>query len=421
MPIADAMTNSAEVLVVGGGLAGLAALSAFLVKGVDAKLIEANDRLGGRVLSETPIRGLTFDLGAQLISRDHHRVLSVAHAAGAEVVWRSENETISEGFREVAGNRFGWRDAMAKCEKHCSLAGMTLAYYANLLGLFTSRSGESAEAFLGRFTFSKAGDRLFQAKFSDAFCSHPSEISGREVFAQLRTMGGPSAAAHADAGWLPQGASALVKHLSSGIIHRIHLGRAVRSVRRYGSGLSIETTTGSISTRRIILAIPPPLLMQVDLSAVIPSTRLADIRGFARGRVIKTILAFDTPWWRERARVRRHFTRPAGMFSEGLDASPPSQSRGVMVLFSTGRSADRLSRISPDEADRIDSAIQWLACASQKKPHSIVAGRSIDWSQERFALGGHASRPGVGVDADVAQIFSSQSSIHFAGSETADN
>ena len=66
-------SRSAEVLVVGAGLAGLSAAIALQSAGVDVRVIESSDRAGGRVASDV-IDGFICDRGFQLINAKYPAV-----------------------------------------------------------------------------------------------------------------------------------------------------------------------------------------------------------------------------------------------------------------------------------------------------------------------------------------------------------
>lgn len=66
------------VAVVGAGLSGLTAARALHRRGIDVIVVEAAERLGGRVMGETTALGSRLDLGGQWIGHDHHRVMELA-------------------------------------------------------------------------------------------------------------------------------------------------------------------------------------------------------------------------------------------------------------------------------------------------------------------------------------------------------
>ncbi len=81
------MTSEAHVnlIVVGGGAAGLAAARAAEDAGLSCQLLEAQDRLGGRVQTVPLAGGGVFDAGAQMINGDMRSVLDLAAEAGLHV------------------------------------------------------------------------------------------------------------------------------------------------------------------------------------------------------------------------------------------------------------------------------------------------------------------------------------------------
>ncbi len=76
------MTNHADVLVVGGGVAGLAAAGEFLASGLDVLILEARDRLGGRIYTvHDPMMAVPVELGAEFVHGMPREVFDVAAAA----------------------------------------------------------------------------------------------------------------------------------------------------------------------------------------------------------------------------------------------------------------------------------------------------------------------------------------------------
>ncbi len=62
------MENSPEIIVVGGGIAGLAAAARLAAEGLSVLILEARDRLGGRILTQRdPASGAVVELGAEFI------------------------------------------------------------------------------------------------------------------------------------------------------------------------------------------------------------------------------------------------------------------------------------------------------------------------------------------------------------------
>lgn len=69
--------RTCDVAVVGGGASGLAAARELTRCGLNAIVLEARDRVGGRTLSRTLDNGVTIDVGGQWVAPTQQRVHSL--------------------------------------------------------------------------------------------------------------------------------------------------------------------------------------------------------------------------------------------------------------------------------------------------------------------------------------------------------
>lgn len=72
----------ADVISVGAGISGLIAARTLLAAGLTPLILEADDRVGGRILTEEVLPGLPVELGAQWIGDTHHRMFALAAELG---------------------------------------------------------------------------------------------------------------------------------------------------------------------------------------------------------------------------------------------------------------------------------------------------------------------------------------------------
>ncbi|MFF1513671.1 protoporphyrinogen oxidase [Streptomyces sp. NPDC058305] len=77
----DVLTGSGHVVVVGGGIAGLAAAHRLLGRGFRVTVLEASDRLGGKLLTGE-IAGARVDLGAESMLARRPEALALARETG---------------------------------------------------------------------------------------------------------------------------------------------------------------------------------------------------------------------------------------------------------------------------------------------------------------------------------------------------
>ncbi|HWO16244.1 MAG TPA: FAD-dependent oxidoreductase, partial [Solirubrobacterales bacterium] len=74
-----------DVAVVGAGLSGLRAARALADASREVVVLEARDRVGGRLLNATLGDGVTVDVGGQWVGDDHERVRGLAGELGLEI------------------------------------------------------------------------------------------------------------------------------------------------------------------------------------------------------------------------------------------------------------------------------------------------------------------------------------------------
>jgi monoamine oxidase len=91
------MASEADVVIVGAGLSGLIAARDVLTAGYEPLVLEADQRVGGRILTED-VEGVPLELGAQWIGDTHHRMQSLAAELGVGIYPQFEDGETSYEF-----------------------------------------------------------------------------------------------------------------------------------------------------------------------------------------------------------------------------------------------------------------------------------------------------------------------------------
>jgi len=215
------------------------------------------------------------------------------------------------------------------------------------------------------------------------------------------------------------GAGTLVDFLASHLEGAIVLNAPVSDLAQDAEGVTVAGAAGAFRGRRAIVAVPPQTYPMLGLTPELPEDRLKVLSDFQLGRVYKTVIEFDSPWWREDG-LSGAIVNPGDTFHAVVDGTPAGSTTGVLVAFTSGPGADELGATTPSEEARIAAFAAWLSRVNGRDLPPVIGGRSYDWNGDAYSQGGYASRRGIGGWAAVPDLFAPWQHVHFAGTETAD-
>jgi monoamine oxidase len=82
--MAHPVRHDADVIIVGAGISGMIAARRVAEAGLTPLVLEADERVGGRILTEEAVPGVPIELGAQWIGDTHHRMFALAAELGVD-------------------------------------------------------------------------------------------------------------------------------------------------------------------------------------------------------------------------------------------------------------------------------------------------------------------------------------------------
>ena len=196
-------SSSPQVLVIGGGLAGLAAAFTLIRNGQEVLLLEASDDVGGRVRTDL-VDGFQLDRGFQVLLTAYPELerhldldaLDLRHFEPGAVVYRNGNpDRLADPFRRptavpaaVLTSSLTVRDKLLLLRLRHQLARMTATSHVH-------EADTSLEVNLHKMGFSRrAIDRFFNPLLSGIQLTVGLEGSSRLGFLVLRTLFADSAA-----------------------------------------------------------------------------------------------------------------------------------------------------------------------------------------------------------------------------------
>lgn len=225
-----------DILIIGGGAAGIAAARRLAGAPVEILIVEASDRLGGRGHTAS-IAGMRLDLGCGwLHSADRNPWRALAEAAEVEIdrtppAWRKQFADLGFSLEEQR------------------------------------QAHEAYAAFMDRLHESPpAGDRAADAMAKgDPWNCYLEALSGFMNGAELEQLSVADFLAYEDAAddhnWrLPDGYGALIADAADGLPMR--LSTPVTAIDRSGSTLVVRTPSGPIEARAAIVAVPTNVIAE---------------------------------------------------------------------------------------------------------------------------------------------------------------
>jgi monoamine oxidase len=407
-----------DAIVVGAGLSGLVCAQRLVAAGASVIVLEARDRVGGRLFSGR-LAGSIVDLGGQWMSSGQPRLLALAQklqlASFAEPQGgRSLLVEPRGGWFAQLARAYVQRRAQRQIMKQAS--AIPLGAPADAIDA-AALDGKSVEDFLAQSIRNPiVRDRI--ALHADlVFAADSSSLSLLHYLATLNVTGGFGARAPELPGGgrehrFSHGAQALAERLSDGLEEIIQFDQQVLAIEDFGTAVSARTPTGSHLARRLVLALPPAMARGIDVALSPGLRRFADAA--RTGAVVKCYLAYDRPFWRDQGRSGQCY-QPRGMVRATVEATAPDGAPALLA-FVVGPSALAWGQreVSDRRAELLAHLVEQFGAAAAT-PIDVV---EYDWGSDPWSGGCVASQP-VGAISAGAQWRQPHGRIHLAGTESA--
>ena len=289
VPRLGPLPEAPEVIVVGAGAAGIAAARALTERGVAVAVLEARDRVGGRVVTTT-IRGHAVDLGAHWLHAGPINPLVQLGLARGERLRRAPQE----------GHVWVGRRRGTPAEARASARAFDRADRAMTAGAAEAGPDRPAASALPP-GLGPWGARVAQVH---------GLVSGRPL-SEVSLHDFPSLE-YGDNFFLAGGYGAYLARLADGL--PIALSRPVTGIDWSGAGVSVATAAGTLRARAVIVTAPVMVLQRtLPFTPALPREIRAAIDGFSTGIYEHAVLHWP----------RSPFRGPDRLVSFGGDPAPP--------------------------------------------------------------------------------------------------
>jgi len=422
--------RDADVVVVGAGLAGLAAARDLLTGGASVLVVEARDRVGGRVLN-APIAGAVVEAGGQWVGPTQDRVLALIEELALETF-----PTFEEGHSllELDGQVRRYSGTIPKVGPLTLLdiaqARFRLERKAKRLDLEApwagARSADLDSITLGdwvaREMRTETARKLLRLAARTVWGADLDEMSLLHALIYMRGAGGLDPLIDTEGGAqqdrIVGGSGLLTRGLADRLGDRILLDFAVTAIRADGGRTVVSDGSREVSGRRVIVAVPTPLRAAIRYEGIpLSAAHLALPDAAPQGHLIKCVAAYSEPFWRQRGASGEAIS-DAGAVCLTFDNSPPGGSPGLLLGFVGGPDAVAFSALGPSE--RRSEVLETFARLFGEQARDPIDYLEQDWSAEDWSAGGPTFVLPPRSWSRYGRAFREPAgAVHWAGTETA--
>jgi monoamine oxidase len=410
-------TSNAEVdvLVIGAGMAGLTAARALAEWGFRVCVLEAKERVGGRVMSQRVEGGGIAELGAEFVHGLAPELWALIDEVGAKTVERDGSNLREKGDGSLVGDNSDDDLMFAPLEQLKEFEGEDEAFAA---WLKTSDVDQDA--------------RLAVTGYVEGFnAADARRISVRSLGAQQKAED----ASDGDRSWhvlggyaqLPEYLAARVQELGG----EVQLGCEVLAIRWSSQRVSVETTCGEFKAKQCVVTLPLSLVQRVNRAGGIKMEpeppAITEARRLEMGHASHFTMMFHERWWerssvldRETLQSMSFLFTPSRTPSVWWTSHPEPEALpaltgwvgGPRALALEGGSADQLGRDASELLANVFAVdIEFVRAA-------LAATYAHDWATDPFALGSYSYVPVGAMDASAAMTEPAGETVFFAGEHT---
>ena len=415
--------------MVGGGLSGLTAATRLRQAGRDVVVLEAADRIGGRLLRQS-VAGVTVDGGGAWVGPKQRRVHALIDELGLTV--RPTHDQGNHVVRLNGAIRSGRGPIPPLPLAALADAGLAVArleLLARTLPLRSTRldAGTFGE-WMRRHVRSHGARTALQIAVGAMTGASVDDVSLFAIAQMIRSAGSlhqlTGVRGAAQDSRIVGGSVSLCERLTDRLGRdRLHLGATVTAIEQSDDAVEVRVADGrTVRARRAIIAVDPATCARIDFGPALSRGRRTLHDGFTMGSGIKFHLAYDTPFWRDRGFSGQAITDD-GLVRILFDATPDARGPGVLVGFLGAFTGDAAADDVPADADPTARAAQ--VAREVEGLFGAAPTGSIDYCERDWRTEPHltgcvpAPAPGV-LTAAGPQTARPAGRLHWAGAESAD-
>lgn len=404
-----------DAIVVGAGVAGLAAARQLRQAGHRVLVLEGRDRIGGRVWSDRSLQGIPLDMGASWIHGTTGNPIT-------DLVRQNKIRTMSTDYGNIVRYRANGAELTAVEDSGVE------AQFERLMEAIAEFSHQQEQQNAPDGSLKAAIDQILPSLNLNPQQTRELNYSinsglEHEYAADVANLSlyywDTGAAFEGEDVIFPDGYDRIVEILAAGL--EIRLNQRVESVEYSAQGVRIRTSQEEFAAAKAIITLPLGVLKQGQVSFVppLPAPKQAAIRKLGMGILNKVYFRFPEVFWNRNADLLGYIAEQKGEWSEFLNLYKYTN-QPVLLGFNAGQFGTAVEDLT--DAQMIASGMNVLRKIygpDIPEPQDWLITR---WGKDPFAGGSYSYIPTDATPADRSALAAPvQNVLFFAGEATSED
>jgi monoamine oxidase len=356
----------ADVCVVGAGYAGLTAAWRLSQGGKSVVILEARDRVGGRIWTHHLSDGAPVDRGGAWLAPKHDAILGLAREVGVSTyrTWvKGAHLLIGEGRTRRYTGLIPKISPLAVVTIALAQAKLDrMAKHVPVEAPWTAKRATEWDSRSVAWWLERSGIRtalardLFEMAVRGLFTGDLNEVSFLHLLWLARSHGSINTLFSIEGGaqenMVAGGAGSIAQRVADALGDAVRLNAPVRAITQRENDVLVDAGGLAVSARRAVVTVPPALALEIAFDPALPDDRLTLYRNAVAGPETKTLVVYDEPFWRADG-FSGQSAEPGSVAEVTLDASPLSGLPGVIASFTFGPVAERLDALEESQRRRL--------------------------------------------------------------------